>query len=587
MAVSYSNIDSILEREEIDLLYHNIYLSQIVNILIGTFTASILIQSVPLEPLLYWLIALYIVSFFRSFLPVIYKRYNQSYFEQQTWRRIHIAGISASGVLWGISPLLFFPTEPVFQITHMLAIAGMATGALVINPASNITFFAFTLPATLPLIFYLLLNDTYPFRIYGLMSIVYLSVVANFARRIHTITREALVYKIRNKTLVDNIEKARLETEQINLELQKKIEDLTTLSIELKESEQKFRGITENLSAGIFIDSDNIFRYMNQAFMDMFQFSADQNAPGLLDIVQEEDKDLIRALQRARDILDDPYLNFEFRGVRKDGSNLYCEFYGSYIAYEGKPALIGSVFDISERKISEKEKEELIQDLNAFGHTVSHNLRNSLNVILGRAYLLSNESVIKENNKILEGVLAIHRAGKRMNGIITSLLMLAQVSYTDVVVDELDMSDCLEAAIERLADRIESSNAQITLPEYWPLAVGYAPWIEEVWFNYLSNAIKYGGTTPDIVLHSETLSDDFVRFYTTDSGLGLSKEHHSRLFQPFTRLAKEAGQAGFGLGLSIVKRIVEKQNGRVGAVSEGTGCGSSFYFDLPILKETE
>jgi signal transduction histidine kinase len=109
--------------------------------------------------------------------------------------------------------------------------------------------------------------------------------------------------------------------------------------------------------------------------------------------------------------------------------------------------------------------------------------------------------------------------------------------------------------------------------------MGYAPWIGEVWINYISNALKYGGQPPHIELGTSIQIDNTVRFWVRDDGPGLTPEVQARLFVPFTQL-KQIQTEGHGLGLSIVQRIIEKLGGRVGLES-GPGKGSLFFFTLP------
>jgi signal transduction histidine kinase len=129
--------------------------------------------------------------------------------------------------------------------------------------------------------------------------------------------------------------------------------------------------------------------------------------------------------------------------------------------------------------------------------------------------------------------------------------------------------------------------AEVALPDTWPVALGYGPWIEQVWVNYLSNAIKYGGEPPRVELGADVSgyagpSQGRVRFWVRDNGPGLGEEEIGSLFVPFTRLDQARAQ-GHGLGLSIVRRIVEKLGGGVGVESE-PGEGSLFYFALPLAN---
>ncbi|HHJ06674.1 MAG TPA: HAMP domain-containing histidine kinase, partial [Anaerolineae bacterium] len=140
-------------------------------------------------------------------------------------------------------------------------------------------------------------------------------------------------------------------------------------------------------------------------------------------------------------------------------------------------------------------------------------------------------------------------------------------------------------AQQRLTYLIQTYQAEIMLPQHWPKAMGYAPWIEEVWANYLSNGIKYGGRPPRLQLGATEEPDGMVKFWVQDNGLGLSQEEQLKLFTPFTRL-EQVQTIGYGLGLSIVRRIVEKLGGQTGVESEGVpGKGSFFYFTLPARSE--
>ena len=103
--------------------------------------------------------------------------------------------------------------------------------------------------------------------------------------------------------------------------------------------------------------------------------------------------------------------------------------------------------------------------------------------------------------------------------------------------------------------------------------------IEEVWANYISNALKYGGHPPALEAGAEPSTDGMVRFWLRDNGPGVTPQAQARLFTPFPRL-RELRVRGHGLGLSIVRRIIEKLGGRVGAESMPEG-GSCFWFELP------
>jgi PAS domain S-box-containing protein len=222
------------------------------------------------------------------------------------------------------------------------------------------------------------------------------------------------------------------------------------------------------------------------------------------------------------------------------------------------------------------------EELDAYSHTVAHDLKNPLHLMLGYAEALEEGDAAVSSEDRQHVVRSMIRIGNKMNSIIDALLLLAGVRNARVELQVLDMASIVTAVRQRLARLIWESNAQVTAPDEWLPALGYAPWVEEVWLNYLSNALKYGGPTPRIELGS-TLVAGQIRFWVRDYGQGIAAQDQARLFTPFTQLTRVQA-TGYGLGLSIVRRIVEKLGGQVGVESDGVpGHGSLFYFTLPSL----
>ncbi|MEA3338545.1 MAG: response regulator [Chloroflexota bacterium] len=272
------------------------------------------------------------------------------------------------------------------------------------------------------------------------------------------------------------------------------------------------------------------------------------------------------------------------------------------------------------------------EDLDAFAHTVAHDLKGPLALIVGFAEILKEEYATLAGEALRSHLQKIVFNGRKMSNIIDELLVLAGVRQMEVEMRSLDMASIVSEAMERLAEMIEKHQAEIILPDTWPAALGYGPWIEEVWVNYLSNGIKYGGRPEDGIpprlelgfdewangrianermangriangrmangrmantahgsqfIHSQFVIrasvHSHIRFWVRDNGAGIPPEAQRRLFTPFVRL-DQIHVRGYGLGLSIVRRIVEKLGGQVGVESE-VGQGSVFTFTLPSIKE--
>lgn len=221
------------------------------------------------------------------------------------------------------------------------------------------------------------------------------------------------------------------------------------------------------------------------------------------------------------------------------------------------------------------------EELDAFAHTVAHDLKTPLGPLMGLSEMLDMYYETMPEDTIKQGLHAIKRNGRKMSNIIDELLLLAKMHDTDIELMPLDMRNIIEEAQQRLSYMIDESEAEIILPDTWPEALGYGPWIEEVWVNYLSNAIKYGGEPPRLELGATPQPDGMIRFWVHDNGPGIKPEEQDMLFIPFTQLDKIRAE-GHGLGLSIVRRIVEKLGGQVGVESNGLpNQGSTFTFTLP------
>ena len=219
------------------------------------------------------------------------------------------------------------------------------------------------------------------------------------------------------------------------------------------------------------------------------------------------------------------------------------------------------------------------EELDAFGHTVAHDLKDLLARIVGYAGTLAESYDTIPADELRRHLRTVAQNGYKMSRIIDALLLLTQVRKVPVEMGPLDMTGILSEVTHRLADLAEERGAEVILADRWPVALGYAPWVEEVWVNYLSNAIKYGGEPPRVELGSSTQSDGAICFWIRDEGAGIPPELHDRLFTPFSRLGVMRAY-GSGLGLSIVKRIVEKMGGQVG-IESTVGQGSIFSFTLP------
>ncbi len=191
-------------------------------------------------------------------------------------------------------------------------------------------------------------------------------------------------------------------------------------------------------------------------------------------------------------------LGRELAGCHKDGHEFPVEISLSHIETIHGSLAMAFVADITLRKEAEKNLLSRIEELDAFAHTVAHDLKGSLTTMIGYSELLNQSGGALEKQIILESLDEICQTGRKMSKVIDALLLLSSVRMEDVIVTPLDMPSIISEAISRLSHECKKYEAEITLAEDFPEALGYAPWVEEVWYNYISNAITHGGTPPKI-----------------------------------------------------------------------------------------
>ncbi len=358
--------------------------------------------------------------------------------------------------------------------------------------------------------------------------------------------------------------------------------DGTWISIEDEES-KAFRASPQAISIATLLGGQ--FVDVNDSFLEMVGYEREEVIGRTLDEVivwpeREERRAIISAIMDQGAVR-----NVEITFRRKSGETGVALLSAEAVELDGTPCVLTIAKDVTERIQAAQEREQLIQELDAFARTVAHDLKSPLSPILGYSELLLDEKASLTNEARRTFTQMIADNARRMGNIIDELLLLARMRQSELKTHPLDMAAIVQDALDRLAYLTMEYEAEIVVADTWPAAMGYAPWVVEVWVNYISNGLKYGGTPPRVELGADVLPDGTPRFWVRDNGAGLTAEQQALLFTPFTQLS-EGHVEGHGLGLSIVQRIVERLSGTVGVESEpGQGC--LFYFTLPPVPASE
>ncbi|MEA3340336.1 MAG: histidine kinase dimerization/phospho-acceptor domain-containing protein, partial [Chloroflexota bacterium] len=175
-----------------------------------------------------------------------------------------------------------------------------------------------------------------------------------------------------------------------------------------------------------------------------------------------------------------------------------------------KEQLIDELDDTRQRAAKLRRSRE---DLNAFTYTVAHDLKRPLSLILGFSDLLMEEYATISREELRKELQFVIQAGRKMNSVIDEMMLLVHVRDEEGLnITSLDMGDVVSEALERLAYIVERRQAEIVAPDRWPEILGYAPWLEEVWFAYISETLRPNVRPLRITLGATEQADGDMRF---------------------------------------------------------------------------
>lgn len=365
----------------------------------------------------------------------------------------------------------------------------------------------------------------------------------------------------------------------------------------LRTSEERYRSLVEHSPIGVLlVDEAAHIIYVNKETCNILGVSRGEIVGHhFTEFLPPETASLVyeRYVQRQRG--EDVPTRYETTVTRKDGEVRHVVLEASvYRESTGRARTIAQIMDISDRIEVEnalrdhaRELELRNAELNAFADSVAHDLRSPLATIIGFAELLKEQWQTLDPADVQRSFDAMVRVARKMNTIIDALLLFARARESPVVTRPITIGPLVNGALQRLQGLIQERHARIHAPTHWPMAIGYAPWVEEVWANYISNAVRYGGTPPQVELGAEIVPPGhLVRFWVRDNGDGIPQDMQPRIFEAFA--STDMPGQGHGLGLSIVKRIVERLGGTVAVESSGRpGEGSTFSFTLPAATTAD
>lgn len=380
----------------------------------------------------------------------------------------------------------------------------------------------------------------------------------------------------------------------VALEISRDITERKKAEHELKKSEQKYRTLfNSSPDSTILVGTNGNLMDVNHAAQEVTGLSK-KDLIGKnfteLDLLLGEEMPL--HIEKVSKVLRGKNLKpYESRFIDKNGKIHYAETYLKSLKKDDEIFAFNVIaHDITERKKAEEKLKEIIDELERsnyelqqFAYITSHDLQEPLRTIASFTQLLERRYRGKLDSDADEFIEFIVDAAIRMKEMIQGLLEYSRVGTQKVEFKEVVMNEELEQALSNLHALINKNKAEIThdpLPE----VMADPDQMVRVFQNLISNAIKFRKPDEPPKIHISCQIDkennEYI-FSVADNGIGIEKEYKDKIFEVFKRLHAMGKYEGTGIGLSVVKRIIEQYNGRIWLESK-LGEGSTFYFSLPI-----
>ena len=263
----------------------------------------------------------------------------------------------------------------------------------------------------------------------------------------------------------------------------------------------------------------------------------------------------------------------------------------SFDERSGKLVSIGIYQDITERKLAESAQKKLIgeleqknAELERFTYTVSHDLKSPLVTIKGFLGMLKNDLKEDRQERAQKDMQRIAEAAEKMGTLLSELIELSKIGRIVNPPEKVDLDKLIQDALETVDGQIRTRNITVTVLPDLPAVYADRNRLREVLENLIDNAAKYMGDQPSPLIEigkRENGTEPIL--YIKDNGIGIEPKFHTKIFGLFEKLS--AHGEGTGIGLALVKRIIEVHGGKIWVESEGSGKGSTFCFTIPDKQE--
>jgi len=372
----------------------------------------------------------------------------------------------------------------------------------------------------------------------------------------------------------------------------------------LREREERFRTLADASPFLVWMaGTDKRCHYFNQRWLTFTgQSMEDEVENGWAKTIHPADQ------QRCQDVYTSAFdarqdFEIEYRRQRHGGEYRWILDHGVplFASPDVFVGYVGACLDITERKVIEKEREQLLKITQAaraeaeaanrikdeFLATLSHELRTPLNAIMGWSSMLLNNKMNEET--VARALETVNRNAQVQAKLIDDILDVSRIVAGNVRLESrpVELIGVIEAAIDVVRPAAEARSIGISkiLDRSTGPVLGDANRLQQIVWNLLSNAVKFTPPGGSVTIQLKTV-DSQVELIVSDNGEGISEEFLPYVFDRFRQAdgTLTRSQKGLGLGLAIVRNLVELQGGTVSAQSDGAGKGSAFKVSLPLLS---
>jgi PAS domain S-box-containing protein len=387
---------------------------------------------------------------------------------------------------------------------------------------------------------------------------------------------------------------------RISRELQKEVEERKQTELRLRESEEKFRVLAEKAVVGIWIIRDKLIIYANPKATEIFNYPQEELInKNPMELVLDEDRAIMREHLVLRTKGNSTNMSYQFRGMTKDGKMIDLESYGALINWQGQPAVLESVIDITRRKITEAEliKSRRMESVGILAGGIAHDFNNLLAVIVG------NTSMLKLNYgrdpMIYNYLENVEKASAQAADLAQKFVTFSEGGW--VIRKEINLAKILEDA-KHLSPEVEKIHFFTALPMDLDSIYADERQLRQVMTNLIINAHEATArnntnnkkiivTARNIDLEKEnefSLKDGkYVQISVIDNGKGIPPELHDKIFDPYFSTKDTVSQKGLGMGLAICYSIAKKHEGHIVITSEvNKGTTVDLYLPAYVNQQT-